>query len=125
MEKQATEGGFESSRICWEELEGLARQQIQRWLQGVLEEEVTLVFGARQGGTAPWEGGCAVGVSEWAWEAAAAFDEQRDDCGEAAPDAGLVGALRKPDAAAVLSEDERGGRVVAAVVPARAVPGRF
>lgn len=45
MDKKTTEGVSESSRICWEQLEGFAREQIQRWLQLLLEDEVTEFLG--------------------------------------------------------------------------------
>jgi transposase-like protein len=55
MEKKTTEGVCESSRIYWEGLEGLAREQIQRWLQGVLEEEVTEFLGRGKGERHRWK----------------------------------------------------------------------
>jgi putative transposase len=35
----------EASRICWEELEGWVRSQVQEWIQSLLEEEVTELLG--------------------------------------------------------------------------------
>lgn len=51
-------GKQESSRVCWEELEGWVRSQVQEWIQALLEEEVTELLGRdwyvrRQGIDAP------------------------------------------------------------------------
>jgi len=35
----------EASRVCWEELEGWVRSQVQEWIQSLLEEEVTELLG--------------------------------------------------------------------------------
>jgi transposase-like protein len=43
--KELTVSGPSASRVCWDNLEAFARQQIQTFLQRLLEEEVTLLLG--------------------------------------------------------------------------------
>ena len=47
MREKSTEHP-ESSRVAWENLETMARGQIQRWLQFLLEEEITELLGRRK-----------------------------------------------------------------------------
>ncbi len=44
MDKDRTREGV-ASNVTWEALEGLARQKIQRWVQALLEEEITELLG--------------------------------------------------------------------------------
>lgn len=47
MSDQSTESAHEST-LCWERLEAWAREKIQRFLQALLEEEVTTFLGRRK-----------------------------------------------------------------------------
>ncbi len=44
MEDKST-NGTEKSRIVWDELEGCVRTHVQRFIQGLLEDEVTEPLG--------------------------------------------------------------------------------
>ncbi len=49
MEEDRTREGA-ASNVTWEELEGFTRQKIQRWVQGLLEEEITELLGRERSG---------------------------------------------------------------------------
>ena len=48
MGKDRVAGGAESTVPVWEGLEGLVREQAQRFIQRILEEEITELLGRRK-----------------------------------------------------------------------------